>query len=256
MSMSMSVCDTCPHHLSASHESVTHSPRLQRCTSTLHLTLCTYLVSRSGPETTALAASEFKGLLEKGSMPPAAFIIESLICCGGQIVPPDGYLQKMHSLVREYGGVAIADEVQTGFGRVGSHMWAFEVSESPPRLCPFPSAHGLWLSHCCGVCSRHSISHLCCCFRPTFTIRLKAQSPTSSRLASPLATASPSPRSSLHAPSPSRPKRSNTSTLSAATQSLARSVEWSVRTQLLIFRFDFDCLCYYFILTAAATHCH
>ena len=67
-------------------------------------------------------------------MPPAAFIVESLICCGGQIVLPDGYLQKMHGLVREHGGVAIADEVQTGFGRVGSHMWAFEAHGVVPDI--------------------------------------------------------------------------------------------------------------------------
>ena len=67
-------------------------------------------------------------------MPPAAFIVESLICCGGQIVLPDGYLQQMHDLVREHGGLAIADEVQTGFGRVGSTMWAFEKHSTVPDI--------------------------------------------------------------------------------------------------------------------------
>ena len=67
-------------------------------------------------------------------MPPAAFIIESLICCGGQIVPPPGYLRTMHELVRAQGGIAIADEVQTGFGRVGTHMWAFEAHGAVPDI--------------------------------------------------------------------------------------------------------------------------
>ena len=55
----------------------------------------------------------------------AAFICESLLSCGGQIVLPDGYLAGAYRAVRERGGVCIADEVQVGFGRVGGAMWAF-----------------------------------------------------------------------------------------------------------------------------------
>ena len=45
---------------------------------------------------------------------------------GGAVQLPDGYLKKAHEKVREHGGVCIADEVQTGFGRLGSHYWGFE----------------------------------------------------------------------------------------------------------------------------------
>lgn len=41
----------------------------------------------------------------------AAFIAESLQSCGGQIIPPKGYFQKVYDTVRKAGGVAIADEV-------------------------------------------------------------------------------------------------------------------------------------------------
>lgn len=39
---------------------------------------------------------------------------------------PKGYLKKAYELIRENGGVCIADEVQTGFGRTGDHFWGFE----------------------------------------------------------------------------------------------------------------------------------
>ena len=56
----------------------------------------------------------------------AAFIMESILSCGGQVLPPAGYLRRVYASVRAAGAVCIADEVQVGFGRVGSHFWAFE----------------------------------------------------------------------------------------------------------------------------------
>jgi len=56
-----------------------------------------------------------------------AFFCESILSCGGQVVPPAGYLRAAHAAVRAAGGVCIADEVQCGFGRVGSHMWGFQL---------------------------------------------------------------------------------------------------------------------------------
>ncbi|XP_072939531.1 alanine--glyoxylate aminotransferase 2-like [Epargyreus clarus] len=63
-----------------------------------------------------------------------AFIAESLQSCGGQIIPPDGYLKRVFEYVREANGVCIADEVQVGFGRVGTHMWAFETQDVVPDI--------------------------------------------------------------------------------------------------------------------------
>lgn len=54
------------------------------------------------------------------------FIAESMPSVAGQIVLPDGYLRKVYKAVRLAGGVCIADEVQTGYGRIGTHFWAFE----------------------------------------------------------------------------------------------------------------------------------
>ncbi|KAK2182604.1 hypothetical protein NP493_347g02021 [Ridgeia piscesae] len=63
-----------------------------------------------------------------------AFIAESLQSCGGQIIPPKNYYRDVYKYVREAGGVCIADEVQVGFGRVGSHMWAFELQDVVPDI--------------------------------------------------------------------------------------------------------------------------
>jgi ethanolamine-phosphate phospho-lyase len=58
-----------------------------------------------------------------------AFIMESILSCGGQVLPPAGYLGRVYRAVRAAGGVCIADEVQVGFGRVGSpHFWAFQLA--------------------------------------------------------------------------------------------------------------------------------
>lgn len=54
------------------------------------------------------------------------FIAESMPSVAGQIVFPDGYLRRVYEAVRLAGGVCIADEVQTGYGRIGTHFWAFE----------------------------------------------------------------------------------------------------------------------------------
>jgi 4-aminobutyrate aminotransferase-like enzyme len=54
------------------------------------------------------------------------FIAESMPSVAGQIVFPDNYLARVYEAVRSAGGVCIADEVQTGYGRIGTHFWAFE----------------------------------------------------------------------------------------------------------------------------------
>jgi 4-aminobutyrate aminotransferase-like enzyme len=59
---------------------------------------------------------------------------ESLIGCGGQVIPADGFLTAASNIVRAAGGVTIADEVQVGFGRVGTHFWAFETQGVVPDI--------------------------------------------------------------------------------------------------------------------------
>jgi len=64
----------------------------------------------------------------------AAFICEPIIGCGGQIMLPSGYLQEVYRMTRENGGICIADEVQVGFGRVGSAFWGFELQDVVPDI--------------------------------------------------------------------------------------------------------------------------
>ena len=72
--------------------------------------------------------------LAAGGVRPGAFIAESILSCAGQIVLPPNYLAHAYRYVRETGGVCIADEVQVGFGRAGSHFWAFETQGVVPDI--------------------------------------------------------------------------------------------------------------------------
>jgi 4-aminobutyrate aminotransferase-like enzyme/Ser/Thr protein kinase RdoA (MazF antagonist) len=64
----------------------------------------------------------------------AAFLAESMPSTAGQIVFPPGYLSEAYRHVRAAGGLCIADEVQTGFGRVGTHFWGFETQGVVPDV--------------------------------------------------------------------------------------------------------------------------
>ena len=72
-------------------------------------------------------------------------IVESIISCGGQIELPDGFLKGVYKAVRAAGGLCIADEVQTGLGRVGSAFWGFELHGVVPDIVtigkPFGNGH-------------------------------------------------------------------------------------------------------------------
>lgn len=62
------------------------------------------------------------------------FIAESLPSVGGQIVLPETFLTVVYQVVRAAGGVCIADEVQTGYGRIGTHFWGFESYGVTPDI--------------------------------------------------------------------------------------------------------------------------
>lgn len=64
----------------------------------------------------------------------AAFVCESLLGCGGQVELPPGYLEAAYGHARAGGAVCIADEVQVGFGRPGTHFWGFETQEVVPDI--------------------------------------------------------------------------------------------------------------------------
>lgn len=64
----------------------------------------------------------------------AGFIAETFPSVGGQIIPPKGYLAAVYAKIRAAGGVCIADEVQTGLGRLGAHYFGFEHQAVLPDI--------------------------------------------------------------------------------------------------------------------------
>jgi 4-aminobutyrate aminotransferase-like enzyme len=64
----------------------------------------------------------------------SGYIAETCPSVAGQIMLPPGFLAATYAAVRSAGGVCIADEVQTGFGRIGTHFWAFEAHDVVPDI--------------------------------------------------------------------------------------------------------------------------
>ena len=63
-----------------------------------------------------------------------AFFSEAIVSGAGHVEPPADFVRDVYRQVRAAGGVCVADEVQTGFGRIGSHFWAFEVHGVVPDI--------------------------------------------------------------------------------------------------------------------------
>ncbi|XP_063535852.1 alanine--glyoxylate aminotransferase 2, mitochondrial [Cydia strobilella] len=64
----------------------------------------------------------------------AGFFAESIQGVNGTVQFPKGYLRKVAELIRKNGGIYIADEVQTGFGRMGDAFWGFETHGVVPDI--------------------------------------------------------------------------------------------------------------------------
>lgn len=87
------------------------------------------------PEAGAKYAADVKNLIIQGtSGQVAGFFAESIQGVGGTVVYPDGYLSNVYQYVREAGGLCIADEVQSGFGRTGEHYWGFQTQNVVPDI--------------------------------------------------------------------------------------------------------------------------
>src|SRR3954467_1282824 len=90
---------------------------------------------RNDPDAGKKYAADVKQLIDFASPGQVAgFIAESIQGVGGVVVFPDGYLKHVYEHVRAAGGVCIADEVQAGFGRCGSHYWGFETQGVMPDI--------------------------------------------------------------------------------------------------------------------------
>lgn len=87
------------------------------------------------PDSGPLYAAEIGEIIRFGTPGRiAGFIAESIQGVGGTVVYPEGFLAAAYEQVRSAGGICIADEVQTGFGRMGSHFWGFEMQGVLPDI--------------------------------------------------------------------------------------------------------------------------
>lgn len=71
----------------------------------------------------------------------AAFMAEPILGVGGFIVPPEGYFERAYEIARKHGGLCIADEVQTGWGRTGDKWFGIENWDVEPDI--ITSAKGM-----------------------------------------------------------------------------------------------------------------
>ena len=105
----------------------------------------TYRGRHRGPDAGTRYADDVRTTLARlaaDGRAPAAFIAEPLYGNAGGVILPDGYLREVYASVRAAGGLAIGDEVQTGYSRLGWHQWAFEQQGVVPDIVTVAKAAG------------------------------------------------------------------------------------------------------------------
>ncbi|MBS2031218.1 MAG: aspartate aminotransferase family protein [Deltaproteobacteria bacterium] len=104
-----------------------HAPYCYRCDFGLTYPSCEM---RCAKDIETLIQTETSGAV-------ACFIAEPIMGVGGFITPPKEYFQVAVPIIKKYGGLFIADEVQTGFGRTGNHMWGIDNYGVTPDIMSF-----------------------------------------------------------------------------------------------------------------------
>jgi 4-aminobutyrate aminotransferase len=93
------------------------------------------LFCRNEPRCNLLCADDLRGLIETETTGHvAAFIAEPIQGVGGFIEAPPGYFERIKEILDETGILLICDEVQTAFGRTGTHFWGIEAHGVEPDL--------------------------------------------------------------------------------------------------------------------------
>lgn len=97
-----------------------------------------------GAEVTRYAADAVRQIEElvAAGRAPAGFICETVYGNAGGMALPDGYLQQVYAAIRAGGGLAIADEVQVGYGRLGEWFWGFHQQEVVPDIVSVAKSTG------------------------------------------------------------------------------------------------------------------
>lgn len=81
-------------------------------------------------------------ILMQNHTPPSVFICEPLSGNAGGVELPMGYLARVYKKIRSVGGLCIADEVQVGYGRLGSNFWGFQEHNVEPDIVTMAKAAG------------------------------------------------------------------------------------------------------------------
>jgi alanine-glyoxylate transaminase / (R)-3-amino-2-methylpropionate-pyruvate transaminase len=90
------------------------------------------------PECGIACAKDLKEVIETSTSGKiAAFMAEPIMGVGGYITPPKEYFKEAVAIIRQYGGVFISDEVQTGWGRTGEKMFGIEHWDVEPEIMTF-----------------------------------------------------------------------------------------------------------------------
>jgi 4-aminobutyrate aminotransferase-like enzyme/Ser/Thr protein kinase RdoA (MazF antagonist) len=87
------------------------------------------------------AVRQIEELVARGRA-PAAFIAETVYGNAGNMALPDHYLEQVYAAVRRGGGLAIADEVQVGYGRLGNWFWGFQQQNVIPDIVSVAKSAG------------------------------------------------------------------------------------------------------------------
>jgi 4-aminobutyrate aminotransferase-like enzyme/Ser/Thr protein kinase RdoA (MazF antagonist) len=95
----------------------------------------------AGPRYLADLEADFARWDDEG-LAIAGFIAEPVYGNAGGVMLPDGYLTGAYRMVRERGGLCIADEVQVGYGRLGSYFWGHEQQDAVPDVITIAKAMG------------------------------------------------------------------------------------------------------------------
>jgi len=92
---------------------------------------------RTGPNVAARFASDVEAAisdLKRHGIKPAMLIVDTMFTSDGILAEEPGFLQGAVEAIRRAGGIFVADEVQPGFGRTGSHMWGFQRHDVIPDI--------------------------------------------------------------------------------------------------------------------------
>ena len=108
-----------------------------------HAPYCYRCPFKATPDNCGLAcANDIEELIQTTTTGEiAAFMAEPILGVGGFIVPPEGYFERAYEIARNYGGVCISDEVQTGWGRTGDKWFGIEQWNVVPDI--MTSAKGM-----------------------------------------------------------------------------------------------------------------